>query len=147
MDVNQILYEDQDCIVCRKPAGIPTQSAKMAEQDMVSLLKNYRVSKKEPSYLGVCHRLDQPVEGIMVFAKNKEAAAFLSGQVANSRSIGGLLTLHELVFRGLSRIVVSVLDCHCCLISLRALDASTHDARSLPIVTLTATIVTSRASL
>ena len=87
MDVNQILYEDQDCIVCRKPAGIPTQSAKMAEQDMVSLLKNYRVSKKEPSYLGVCHRLDQPVEGIMVFAKNKEAAAFLSVQVAN-RNVG-----------------------------------------------------------
>ena len=39
MDVNQILYEDQDCIVCRKPAGVPTQSAKLAEQDLVSLAK------------------------------------------------------------------------------------------------------------
>ncbi len=87
MDVNQILYEDQDCIVCIKPAGIPTQSAKMAEQDMVSLLKNYRASKNEPTYLGLCHRLDQPVEGIMVFAKNKESASFLSGQVAK-RNVG-----------------------------------------------------------
>ena len=87
MDVNQVLYEDQDCIVCRKPAGVPTQSAKMAEQDMVSLLKNYRAKKKEPTYLGVCHRLDQPVEGIMVFAKNKEAASFLSEQVAK-RQVG-----------------------------------------------------------
>lgn len=87
MDVNQILYEDQDCIVCRKPAGVPTQSAKLAEQDMVSLLKNYRAGKKESTYIGVCHRLDQPVEGIMVFAKNKESASCLSEQVAK-RQVG-----------------------------------------------------------
>ena len=87
MDINQILFEDQDCIVCRKLAGVPTQSSKTGEQDMVSLLKNYRASKKESTYLGLCHRLDQPVEGIMVFAKNKESASFLCSQVAQ-RKVG-----------------------------------------------------------
>ena len=44
-------------------------------------VKNYRASKGELPYIGVVHRLDQPVEGIMVFAKNKEAAADLSRQI------------------------------------------------------------------
>jgi 23S rRNA pseudouridine1911/1915/1917 synthase len=77
----EILYEDDSCIVCVKPAGLPTQSAKIGQVDMVSELKNYRASKKEAIYLGVCHRLDQPVEGIMVFAKTKIAAASISQQI------------------------------------------------------------------
>jgi len=77
-----ILYEDDSCIVCVKPAGLPTQSAKVGQADMVSELKNYRANKNEDSYLGVCHRLDQPVEGIMVFAKTKIAAANISKQIA-----------------------------------------------------------------
>ena len=48
---------------------------------MVSLLKNYRVSKGEPHYVGLVHRLDQPVEGVMVFAKDKKSAAALSAQM------------------------------------------------------------------
>lgn len=87
MDPKQIIYEDADCIVCRKLAGVPTQSGKTTETDMVSELKNYRALKGESTYLGLCHRLDQPVEGVMVFAKNKEAAAKLSEQVAN-RKVG-----------------------------------------------------------
>ena len=68
----EILFEDNDIIVCYKPAGIPTQTSKMGEQDMVSILKNYlykkQADKKEP-YVAVIHRLDQPVEGLLVFAK------------------------------------------------------------------------------
>lgn len=77
-----IIYEDEALIVCRKPAGTATQTPVVGQQDMVSMLKNYRAKRKEEPYIGLVHRLDQPVEGIMVFAKTKEAAADLSKQVA-----------------------------------------------------------------
>lgn len=70
----QILYEDEHIIVCYKPAGIPTQTKKLGEQDMVSLLKNYL----KGSYVTVIHRLDQPVEGLLVFAKTPFAAKELN---------------------------------------------------------------------
>lgn len=81
-DIN-IIYEDKDILVCRKPAGLPTQSAKVTVPDLVSELRNYLAEKKE-SYLGVVHRLDQPVEGLLVFAKNKAAAKKLSEQLKTS---------------------------------------------------------------
>ena len=77
----EIIYEDGDIILCRKPAGVATQTKRLGQQDMESLLKNYRAMKKEPPYIGVVHRLDQPVEGLMVFAKNQKAAASLSKQI------------------------------------------------------------------
>lgn len=70
----RILYEDEHIIVCYKPAGIPTQTSKVSEQDMVSLLKNYL----RGGYLAVIHRLDQPVEGLLVFAKTPFAAKELN---------------------------------------------------------------------
>ena len=77
----EILFEDNEIIVCYKPAGIPTQTSKMGEQDMVSILKNYlykkQTEKKEP-YIAVIHRLDQPVEGLLVFAKTPIAAKELN---------------------------------------------------------------------
>lgn len=76
-----IIYEDNDIILVHKPAGVATQTKRLGQQDMESLLKNYRAKRKEPPYIGVVHRLDQPVEGIMVFAKNQKAAANLSKQV------------------------------------------------------------------
>ena len=81
------IFEDNDILVCRKPAGIATQTKRLGQQDMESLLKNYRAKKGEQPYIGVVHRLDQPVEGIMVFAKNQKAAAGLSKQV-QQRVIG-----------------------------------------------------------
>lgn len=80
-----ILYEDKDIIVCEKPAGLPVQSARIGTKDMVSMLKNYRKEKENISgepYIGLVHRLDQPVQGVIVFAKNKNAAAELSRQVS-----------------------------------------------------------------
>ncbi len=73
-----ILYEDEEIIVCHKTAGIATQTARLGEPDMVSMLKNYL----KTDYIAVVHRLDQPVEGILVFAKTKKAAANLSSQNA-----------------------------------------------------------------
>lgn len=78
----EVLYEDTHLLLCRKPAGIATQSARTGQQDMVSLVKNERAKKGEEPYVGLIHRLDQPVEGVMVFAKTKDAAAALSKQVA-----------------------------------------------------------------
>ncbi|MBQ8804477.1 MAG: RluA family pseudouridine synthase [Tyzzerella sp.] len=73
MNLN-ILYEDAHVIVCYKPAGVPTQTARLGEQDMVSLLKNYL----KGGYVAVVHRLDQPVEGVLVFAKTPFAAKELN---------------------------------------------------------------------
>ncbi|MCD7736583.1 MAG: RluA family pseudouridine synthase [Lachnospiraceae bacterium] len=73
-----ILYEDKEILVCHKPAGVPVQSASVREKDMVSILKCHR---KDEIY--VVHRLDQPVEGVLVFAKTKRAAADLSRQIAD----------------------------------------------------------------
>ncbi len=80
----EILFEDNEIIVCYKPAGIPTQTSKMGEQDMVSILKNYlykkQTEKKEP-YVAVIHRLDQPVEGLLVFAKTPFSAKELNKEL------------------------------------------------------------------
>lgn len=79
-----ILHEDEQIIVCVKPAGVPSQSDKTSDYDMVNYLKNYIFEsgegKQEP-YIGIVHRLDRPVEGIIVFAKTKQAASFLSTQI------------------------------------------------------------------
>lgn len=85
-----IIYEDECMIVVFKPAGIATQTARVGQQDMVSELKNYLAGKPEyrgkgEPYLGVIHRLDQPVAGILVFAKTKQAAAALSSQVSSGK--------------------------------------------------------------
>lgn len=82
----EILYEDEAVLVCRKPSGTAVQTKRLGEADMESLLKNYRVLKQEPPYIGIVHRLDQPVEGVMVFAKTKEAAADLSRQIAKKQA-------------------------------------------------------------
>lgn len=80
----QILFEDKDLIVVKKEAGIATQTAKLGEKDLVSEIKNHihdeNPWQREP-YLGVIHRLDQPVEGILVFAKTPEAAKNLGLQL------------------------------------------------------------------
>ena len=79
-----ILFEDNDLIVIYKPAGIATQTKKVGEKDIVSELKKHL----KGGYVGVVHRLDQPVCGLLVFAKNKNAAADLSKQVVSKGEAG-----------------------------------------------------------
>lgn len=83
-----IVYEDEYIIVVYKPPGIATQTSRYSQRDMVSEVKNYLAAKKENKgkgepYLGLVHRLDQPVSGILAFGKTKEAAAGLSRQIAD----------------------------------------------------------------
>ena len=79
-----ILYEDSQIIVCVKPHGIATQSKQIGAPDMVNLIKKHifmnNPDKGEP-YLAVIHRLDQPVKGILVFAKTPFAAKELNKQL------------------------------------------------------------------
>lgn len=79
----EIIYEDKDLLVIRKPAGLATQTARVGQADVVSELKNHIAASgaSKPPYLGIIHRLDQPVEGLLVFAKNKKAAAALTKQL------------------------------------------------------------------
>ena len=76
----EIVYEDKDILVCHKPAGLATQTGKVGQKDLVSELKNYLGGN---SYLGLIHRLDQPVEGLLVFAKTAYAAKELNRQLAD----------------------------------------------------------------
>lgn len=85
----KILYEDNSIIVINKPAGTATQSANIASKDCVSLIKQH-LKKENPNikgepYVGVIHRLDQPVSGILVFAKDSKSAAKLSAQVGGTQ--------------------------------------------------------------
>lgn len=80
-----IIFEDRDILVCRKPAGFPVQSKKIGSMDMENALKNYLVKKGESPYIGVVHRLDQPVQGVLVFAKNRESAGELSRQMQQGK--------------------------------------------------------------
>ncbi|NLA96195.1 MAG: RNA pseudouridine synthase [Clostridiaceae bacterium] len=77
----QILYEDNHLLVAAKPPGIPSQSGRSSLPDMAGLLKRdlaLRHEKPGNVFLGLVHRLDQPVSGLMVFAKTSKAASRLS---------------------------------------------------------------------
>lgn len=85
-----VLYEDSDVIVVEKPAGVESQSARGFEPDMVSRIRTHihklspnpsPKSTNHPPYVGVIHRLDKPVRGVMVYAKNQKSAANLSAQI------------------------------------------------------------------
>ena len=120
----RIIHEDKDIIVVYKEAGLALASARIGQEDLVSLLTKYiarqgagarsvganacvkpahsvganacskassegsgacvKPTSNRVPYLGVVHRLDQPVSGLVVFAKNKDAAAFLSKQAAGT---------------------------------------------------------------
>lgn len=77
----KILYEDNHIIVVVKPANIPVQADKTGDLDMLTLIKNYlkeKYNKKGNVYLGLVHRLDRMVGGVMVFAKTSKAASRIS---------------------------------------------------------------------
>lgn len=78
-----ILYEDDDIIVVCKPSGIAVQSGRIGEPDLVSELKNYL----KTDYIGIVHRLDQPVQGLLVFGRTKQAAASLSAQMRDRETV------------------------------------------------------------
>ncbi len=84
MEKFNIIYEDNHIIVVEKPVNIPSQGDKTGDIDMLTLIKQYikeKYNKPGDVYLGLVHRLDRPVGGVMVFAKTSKAASRLSEQV------------------------------------------------------------------
>jgi len=85
-----ILYEDNHVIVCIKPAGILSQGDGSDAPDMLTILKKYVKQKYEKPgevYLGLVHRLDRPVSGVMVFARTSKAASRLSEQIRSGKTV------------------------------------------------------------
>ncbi len=79
-----IIYEDNHLLVIEKPINIPVQKDNTNDIDLITMLKDYRKkneNKPGEAYLGLVHRLDRPVGGIMVFAKTSKAASRLSDQI------------------------------------------------------------------
>ncbi len=83
-----VFYEDPYLLVVKKPAGIESQAGRSFEPDMVSRIRGHIHSAAagggEP-YVGVIHRLDRPVAGIMVYGKEKKVSAALSAQVRDGK--------------------------------------------------------------
>ncbi len=80
----KVIYEDNHILVVEKPPNIPSQSDKTNDIDMLTICKKYikeKYNKPGNVYLGLVHRLDRPVGGIMIFAKTSKAASRLSNQV------------------------------------------------------------------
>lgn len=78
-----IYYEDRELIVCEKPIGALSQSDDSKSESMTDFVLSHEKERGEPSYVGVVHRLDRNVGGIMVYAKTKKAAGALSSLVAD----------------------------------------------------------------
>lgn len=82
----EILYEDNHLLVVVKPANLPVQGDSSGDVDLLRLLKQdlkIRYQKPGNVFVGMVHRLDRPVGGVMVFAKTSKAAARLSEQIRN----------------------------------------------------------------
>ncbi|NOU97063.1 RNA pseudouridine synthase [Paenibacillus sp. LMG 31456] len=79
-----VLYEDNHVIVVVKPVNVPTQEDDSHDPDLLTMIKQdlkRRHNKPGNVYLGLVHRLDRPVGGVMVFAKTSKAASRLSDSV------------------------------------------------------------------
>lgn len=82
----QILYEDNHVLAAVKPPGVLSQADAGGAADMLTVLKGYlkeKYQKPGKVFLGLVHRLDRPVGGVMVFAKTSKCAARLSAQIRN----------------------------------------------------------------
>ena len=79
-----VVYEDNHIIVVEKPCNVPSQADKTGDEDMLALIKAYikeKYNKPGEVFLGLVHRLDRPVGGVMVFARTSKAASRLSESI------------------------------------------------------------------
>jgi 23S rRNA pseudouridine1911/1915/1917 synthase len=80
----EIIYEDNHLLVVVKPENLPVQADQSGDPDLLTLIKadlKRRYQKPGNVFVGMVHRLDRPVGGVMVFAKTSKAAARLSEQI------------------------------------------------------------------
>jgi len=84
----KVLYEDNHIIVVVKDYNIPVQEDSSKDEDMLTIIKKYlkeKYNKPGNVFLGLVHRLDRPVGGVMVFAKTSKAASRLSNEIRLNR--------------------------------------------------------------
>ena len=82
----KVLYEDNHIIAVVKPAGVLTQGDRTGDENLMDMVKDYLKEKyKKPGnvFLGLVHRLDKPVQGIVLFGKTSKGASRLSEQFRN----------------------------------------------------------------
>ncbi|WP_091479483.1 RluA family pseudouridine synthase [Gracilibacillus orientalis] len=80
----RVLYEDNHLLMVEKPVNVPVQKDQSNDEDLLTILKEdikIRYQKPGNVYLGLVHRLDRPVGGVMVFAKTSKAASRLSDSI------------------------------------------------------------------
>ena len=85
----RVLYEDNHLLVVEKPANVPVQADASGDEDLLTACKGYikeKYAKPGEVYLGLVHRLDRPVGGVMVFARTSKAAARLTEQFSAHRA-------------------------------------------------------------
>src|SRR5574344_270905 len=86
MNKLNVIFEDNHIIVVEKPYNVLSQKDDTDDIDMLTLVKSYikeKYNKPGNVYLGLVHRLDRPVSGVMVFAKTSKSAERLSEQIRN----------------------------------------------------------------
>ena len=83
--VPEMLYRDKSMLVCYKPAGMAVQTRRMTQMDLEYQVRNMLFREGKEPYLALINRLDQPVEGIVLFALDPEAAADLSRQLQSGQ--------------------------------------------------------------
>ena len=79
----EVLFVDNHLLVVRKPAGLLTQADRTGDPSLLDLCREYvkqHFNKPGNVFLGLVHRLDRPVSGVMVLARTSKAAARLSTQ-------------------------------------------------------------------
>ena len=101
-DKKDILFEDDAILVCRKHTGIAVQSASIGQMDMESALRIYL----KCGFVGIVQRLDQPVEGVLVFGKTSQATAALNQQQQN----GKMKKVYLAAFTGIAKKKEAVLE-------------------------------------
>ena len=120
----KVLFEDNHIIVAIKPAGVLSQGDGSNAPDMLTILKAYikeKYQKPGEVYLGLVHRLDRPVSGVIVFARTSKAASRLSEQIRNRRVekiyrcvVNGVLEgegrLENFISKDETRNIVTVID-------------------------------------
>ena len=82
--MNKVIYEDNHLLVVEKPQNVLVQADNTNDLDLLTNLKKYikeKYNKPGEVYLGLVHRLDRPVGGIMVFARTSKAASRLSNMI------------------------------------------------------------------
>ena len=106
-----VIYEDNHLLVVKKPINILSQGDNTNDLDMVNLLKRYlkeKYNKPGNVFVGLIHRLDRPVGGIMVFAKTSKCASRLSEQVRNKTMDKKEGTLKDYLYKNKKTNMVSV---------------------------------------